>query len=75
MQEAALVVAAGIGIGAICSLALARTAASLLFGLEAYDPLTFLAAAALLGAAAAFGSYLPAQRAARQDPMTALRCD
>jgi predicted permease len=75
MREAALVVAAGIGIGAVCSLALAQTAASLLFGLEAYDPLTFVAAAALLAAAAAFGSYLPAHRAARLDPMAALRCD
>jgi predicted permease len=75
LREAALVVATGMGIGAVCSLALGHTAASLLFGLEAYDPLTFLAAAALLAAAAAFGSYLPARRAARMDPMTALRCD
>jgi hypothetical protein len=63
----------GVAIGAVCSLALAQTAASLLFGLKAYDPLTFLAAALVLAAVAALGSYLPARRASRLDPMTALR--
>jgi len=73
MKDAALLVAIGVAIGAVCSLALAQTAASLLFGLKAYDPLTFLAAALALAAVAALGSYLPARRASRLDPMTALR--
>ena len=73
MKDAALLVAIGVAIGAACSLALAQTAASLLFGLKAYDPLTFLAAALALAAVAALGSYLPARRASRLDPMTALR--
>jgi len=73
MKDAALLVAIGVAIGAVCSLALAQTAASLLFGLKTYDPLTFLAAALALAAVAGLGSYLPARRASRLDPMTALR--
>jgi putative ABC transport system permease protein len=53
--------------------ALTRTLASLLYGVEARDPLTFVAVALLLGAAALLASYLPARRAARLDPLTALR--
>jgi len=73
MKEAALLVAIGVGIGSVCAFAMARTAASLLYGLDARDPLTFLAAAILLAAVAALGSYLPARRASRLDPMVALR--
>ena len=73
MKDAALLVAIGVAIGAVCSLALAQTAASLLYGLKAYDPLTLLAAALALAAVAGLGSYLPARRASRFDPMTALR--
>ncbi len=73
MKDAALLVLVGVVIGAIGSLALGRTAASLLFGLKPYDPVTLLAATLLLTAVAALGSYLPARRASRLDPMAALR--
>jgi len=73
LKEAAVLLVVGLGIGLAGSLALARFAASLLFGLQARDPLTFLAAALLLAAVAALGSFLPALRASRVDPMTALR--
>jgi len=52
-----------------------QTAASLLFGLKPYDPLTLFAAAILLAAVAAIGSYLPARGASRLDPMAALRSE
>ncbi len=72
MSEAVLLIAAGVGIGVIGSLALARTASALLFDLKAHDPLTLAAAAVLLATVAALGSYLPAHRASRLDPMAAL---
>jgi predicted permease len=75
MREAAALLIAGLLLGAACSLALTRATASLLFGLSAGDPLTLFVAAGLLAAAVAVGSYLPARRASRVDPMTALRCE
>jgi len=73
LKEAAVMLVVGIGIGVVCSLAFARMASSLLFGLTAHDPLTFVAAAGLLAVVAAAGSYVPARRASRLDPMIALR--
>jgi len=73
LKEAATLVAIGLGIGVTGLLALGRTAASLLFGLEPYDPATLVVAACLLAAVALLGSYLPARRASRFDPMAALR--
>ena len=73
LRQAAILVAIGLGIGVIGSLALARTARSLLFGLEPYDPATLVLAASLLAVVALLGSYLPARRASRFDPMAALR--
>jgi putative ABC transport system permease protein len=63
----------GIAIGLAGSLALSRVIASLLFGVTATDPLTFAAVILLLVAAAMLACYLPARRAARIDPMVALR--
>jgi predicted permease len=73
LKEAATLVAIGLGIGVAGLLALGRTAASLLFGLEPYDPATLVLAAGLLAAVALLGSYFPARRASRFDPIAALR--
>ena len=63
----------GIVIGVAGALTLTRTMQSLLFGVSATDPLTFAAVIALLAAAALLACYIPARRAAKVDPMVALR--
>jgi predicted permease len=75
MKEAASLLLIGVAIGLPCALALTRIARSLLFGLSAHDPGTFLAAAGILTSALALGSFLPARRASMVDPMIALRCE
>ena len=62
----------GIAVGLLGSFALTRLLASLLFGVGATDPATFLWIAALLAAVSFFACYLPARRAARLDPIKAL---
>jgi predicted permease len=59
-------------IGIAGAAALSRTLATLLFGVAPLDPVTFVAAAAVLGGVALLASYLPARRAARVDPVVAL---
>jgi ABC-type antimicrobial peptide transport system permease subunit len=75
MREAAPLLLAGVAIGTALSLVASRAAGSLLFGLKPNDPLTLGAACLLLAAIAAGASFIPARRAARLDPMNALRHD
>jgi putative ABC transport system permease protein len=65
--------ALGIAGGTVLYLALAPQLSGLLFRIGARDPLTIIAGALLLAAAAAVASWLPARRAARVDPVAALR--
>jgi predicted permease len=65
--------AAGVALGLVLALVGGRMIESLLFGVEPTDPLTFLAAAGVLISAAIAGSWVPALRAARVDPMECLR--
>lgn len=73
LREAAGLVVIGLAIGALVSLLTMRGAASLLFGLKSYDPATLSLACAVLACVAALASFLPARRAAKLDPMIALR--
>ena len=73
MREAMWLVAAGAAAGVPLAIWLAQCAKSVLFGVKGGDPLTLAGAAATLVAVAALASCLPARRAARTDPMTALR--
>ena len=68
-------VALGVAIGLAGALALTRVLESQLFGVTAHDPLAFAANAALLVAVAAAACVLPALRATRVNPMTALRAE
>ena len=63
----------GVAIGIAGSLALTRTVESLLFGVTATDPLTFVAVILLLVGAALLAGYIPARRATKVDPLVALR--
>ena len=65
--------AGGALVGLLASVALGRVIASFLFGVGAADPLTLSGVSLVLLAVAALASYLPARRAARLDPMLAIR--
>ncbi|MGE0128309.1 MAG: ABC transporter permease [Blastocatellales bacterium] len=73
LREVTLLAVAGLIVGAPLAFALGRTAESLLFGVKAGDPLVFAAACLLLAGVALLGGYLPARKAAKVDPMIALR--
>jgi predicted permease len=68
-------VAGGIVIGAAAALALTRLMGSMLVGVSATDPATFVAVSLGLAAVALVATYIPARRAARIDPLVALRSD
>jgi len=73
LREALLLVVIGLAVGVLASLAVTKTASLLLYELKPNDPLTIVLATLILTAVALIAGYLPARRAARVDPMVALR--
>ncbi len=72
LQESLLLVLAGLSIGIPVTLAATRLISARLFGISPADPLTIVAATALMMTVAFFAGFLPARRAARVEPMSAL---
>ena len=73
MKEAAWLAGAGIITGLVCSIAAASLMRGLLFGVRSWDATTLATVSVALAISALFASYIPARRAARVDPMVALR--
>ena len=71
--QALMLVGTGVGLGVLAALAVSRVLASLLVGVPSYDPFTFICVSALMLAVALGACYIPARRAAKVDPMVALR--
>jgi len=75
MRESLWMVAAGLLIGIPAALALTKYIQASLYGIKANDPVSFVAAGVLMAGVAGLAACIPARRAARVDPMRALRCE
>src|ERR1051325_7255497 len=73
LGEAARLALAGAALGTLGALAAARALRTLVFGVTTTDPLTYAVLAAFIVGVALLATYLPARRAARTDPIAALR--
>ncbi|HEY6327888.1 MAG TPA: ABC transporter permease [Blastocatellia bacterium] len=75
MSDALIQSVAGVAIGLAGAFVLTRLMSSLLFGVSQTDPLTFASVPLIVLAVSLLASYIPARRATRVDPMTAVRCE
>jgi ABC-type antimicrobial peptide transport system permease subunit len=75
LGEGASLMVLGLTIGLFGAFAISRLLTSLLYAVSPRDPLTFIGVSVALGAVAMFATWLPARRAARVDPVTALRSE
>ncbi len=73
LRESLVLLAVGVALGVPLTLAATRLVQAQLFGLQSYDPVTLVGAITVIGAVTMLAAYLPARRAAKVDPMVALR--
>ena len=73
LRQGMILAGIGVVVGLVAAVGVTRILSSQLYGVEATDPMTFAAVAALLTAVALVATYLPAVRASRTDPLVALR--
>jgi ABC-type antimicrobial peptide transport system permease subunit len=73
LRDGARMTLAGTAIGIVAAMGLTRLMASMLFGVKPTDPITFGLVAVILCGVALLAGYMPARRAAKVDPMVALR--
>ena len=75
LRESLLLLAIGVGLGLPLTYAGTKYIKDQLFGLSAFDPVTFAVALIVVSGMTLFAAWLPARRATKVDPMVALRCD
>jgi ABC-type antimicrobial peptide transport system permease subunit len=75
MRRSLSLVAVGLVVGALGAFGLMRLMESLLFGVTAFDPITYTSVALVLAAAAALARAVPALRATRVDPIKVLKAE
>jgi putative ABC transport system permease protein len=75
LAQGARLALAGVAIGLVAALGLARVVASLLHGVGPMDPTTFVTVSAMLAGVAVAACYVPALRATRVDPLVAMRAE
>ena len=73
LRETSVMIAIGITLGLLATVALTRLMKTVLYGLSSLDPVSIAGALLLLGVVAMASGYIPAARAARVNPTTALR--